>query len=127
MDPLGVTFEMFDAIGRFRTTDGNQPIDSASALTGTMNNDGPANDPLALAKRLAAAPEVRDCLARQWFRYLSGRAESDVDAPAIAAAVEAMKHSRERHPRVAGRLHANEKLSLPHAGRVKHAKTRAHP
>jgi hypothetical protein len=98
MDPLGVTFEMFDAIGRFRTTDGNQPIDSASNLTGTMNDDGPANDPLALARRLAAAPEVRDCLVRQWFRYLSGRVESDLDAPAIAAAVEAMKQSENAIP-----------------------------
>jgi hypothetical protein len=98
MDPLGVTFEMFDAIGRFRTTDGNQPIDSASTLTGTVNDDGPANDPLALARRLAAAPEVRDCLARQWFRYLSGRAESELDAPAIAAAVEAMKQSENAIP-----------------------------
>jgi hypothetical protein len=98
MDPLGVTFEMFDAIGRFRTTDGNQPVDSASALTGTMNNDGPANDPLALARRLAAAPEVRDCVARQWFRYLSGRGESDLDAPAIGAAVEAMKQSESAIP-----------------------------
>jgi hypothetical protein len=98
MDPLGVTFEAFDAIGRYRTTDGQQPVDTAGELTGTLASDGPVHDPAELARRLAAAPEVRDCVTRQWFRYLTGRNETDADAPLLALALATFEHADQQIP-----------------------------
>jgi hypothetical protein len=78
MDPIGFGFEQFDAIGRFRTTDGNQPVDASGNLTGT-DVDGPFDGVVELGKKLAASDQVRACVARQWFRFAMDRYEQDMD------------------------------------------------
>ncbi|MEJ1965318.1 MAG: DUF1592 domain-containing protein [Gammaproteobacteria bacterium] len=42
MDPIGFALEPFDAIGRWRTEDAGQPIDSHDVMYDGMNVDGPA-------------------------------------------------------------------------------------
>jgi hypothetical protein len=82
MDPLGLAFEHFDAIGRYRETDNGRPIDVSGNIIGV--NDaalaGPFNGVRQLAERLAASSEVRDCVATQWFRFAAGRSEAAPDA-----------------------------------------------
>ncbi len=51
MDPLGFSLENFDAIGQWRTTDGDSPIDASGVLLDGTKVDGPA----ALRTRAAAA------------------------------------------------------------------------
>ncbi|QDU40053.1 Planctomycete cytochrome C [Maioricimonas rarisocia] len=41
LDPLGFGLENFDAIGRWRTTDNEQPIDASGALPGGLTFNGP--------------------------------------------------------------------------------------
>jgi hypothetical protein len=41
MDPIGLALEQFDAIGRWRTTDGNAPIDASSVMYDGTRIDGP--------------------------------------------------------------------------------------
>jgi mono/diheme cytochrome c family protein len=41
MDPLGFAFENFDALGRYREKDGDQPIDPSGELPGGVKIDGP--------------------------------------------------------------------------------------
>jgi hypothetical protein len=76
MDPLGVTFEIYDGVGHYRTTDGNKPVDASSKLEGTKASDGPVKNALELMRKLAVAEETRACFARQMFRYAFGRWES---------------------------------------------------
>jgi hypothetical protein len=98
IDPLGAPFEMFDAIGNFRTKDGPNPIDSEGELTGTRANDGPVKNAAELARRLATADEVRSCVARQWLRFALGREEAPDEAPSLASAMKAFRESDYRIP-----------------------------
>jgi len=79
IDPLGVTFENYDGIGHYRTMDGGKAVDASSMLMGTKGSDGPVKNAIELLAKLANAPEVRDCFARQMFRYAFGRSETDFD------------------------------------------------
>ena len=82
MDPLGVPFESFDAMGRLRTQDeeGN-PVVTAGTI-GYI--PGTADIPVANANELSAAladsKDVRECFTKQAFRFFYGRGESADDA-----------------------------------------------
>jgi hypothetical protein len=79
MDPLGVTFENYDGIGTYRTSDGGKPVDSSSMLAGTKASDGPVKNAVDLLTKLSTAGETQSCFARQMFRYAFGRGEEDYD------------------------------------------------
>jgi len=90
MDPIGFTFEHYDAAGRWRATDADQPVDATGELTNT-DADGPLDGVPSLAARLVASAEVRSCTATQWFRYAFGRAEQTAgDSCTIAALAAAL-------------------------------------
>jgi hypothetical protein len=74
MDPIGFGFEQYDAVGRFRETDGDEPVDATGELIGT-DVDGSFDGVGELAARLVASEDVRRCVATQWFRYAFGRGE----------------------------------------------------
>jgi hypothetical protein len=82
-DPLGLTFEIYDPIGRYRTTDGGKAVDATGKdlLTGITD----VKDATELMPQLARNADVRSCVVRQWFRYALGRVEADADAPTLAA------------------------------------------
>jgi hypothetical protein len=84
LDPLGVPFEIYDGIGRYRTMDGGKPVDSSSMLTGTKASDGPIKNAIDLVAKLAASAETKDCFSRQMFRYAMGRGETDFDKQMVA-------------------------------------------
>jgi hypothetical protein len=78
MDPIGLGFESFDGVGRFRATEQGMPIDDSGELIGT-DVDGTFTGAAALGQRLAASADVEDCVVTQWFRYGYGRAESPAE------------------------------------------------
>jgi hypothetical protein len=80
LDPIGFGFEHYDAIGRYRTSDGGKPVDARGELWATRDIDGAFEGVVELGERLAGSEEVQECVARQWFRYAIGRFEQDVDA-----------------------------------------------
>jgi Protein of unknown function (DUF1592)/Protein of unknown function (DUF1588)/Protein of unknown function (DUF1595)/Protein of unknown function (DUF1585) len=84
MDPIGLGFESYDGIGRYRTTDGGKPVDASGALTGT-DVDGPFNGVAELAAKLATSTTVETCVATQWFRYSMARAEQVADTCSLAS------------------------------------------
>jgi hypothetical protein len=98
MDPLGLPFEIYDAIGEFRTHEGEKPIDASGALTGTTNHNGDVTGPLELVTRLAAADEVANCVVRQLFRYAFNRVEAPDDAAQIEALTATFNASERRLP-----------------------------
>ncbi|MBT7970641.1 MAG: DUF1588 domain-containing protein [Verrucomicrobia bacterium] len=98
MNPLGVTFEMFDDFGRFRTAEalehpenlvkaGNgkssasvyktKPLSISGVLEGTGDStlDGKVKDAYDLIDRLAKSRRVRQSIIRHAFRYFMGRNE----------------------------------------------------
>jgi hypothetical protein len=86
MDPIGFLFEHYDATGRWRDVDGGKPVDSSGYLEGT-DVDGELDGVPALAERLLASDQVRECVARQWFRYAFGR---DATTSADSCTVDAL-------------------------------------
>jgi hypothetical protein len=84
MDPIGFGFEHYDGAGAWRAVENGFPIDASADLVGTRDADGPFDGVEALAEKLAASEEARDCVATQWFRYAYGRQEADDDACTLA-------------------------------------------
>jgi hypothetical protein len=83
-DPFGLTFEIYDPIGRYRTSEGNKPIDaSAKGLPGGFSD---VKDATELLPQLARSETVRSCMVKQWFRYAMGRVEATEDEGTLAAA-----------------------------------------
>lgn len=72
IDPLGLPFETYDGIGRFRTTDVGKPIDTRGAVTGTQESDATVADALELTRHLGRSLEVRTCFARKLFQFAYG-------------------------------------------------------
>jgi hypothetical protein len=74
MDPLGVAFENFDAVGRFRAQDEyGAPVDSNGEFFLTMDVDGPIDSVSAVALALASSREMEQCYLMQNFRFFFGR------------------------------------------------------
>jgi hypothetical protein len=91
LDPLGMPFENYDEFGRWRDTDGGQPVDASGGLTRIPSlgdafdsAEVPVNGPAELSEQLAAVSEVHDCLLFSWFRYSMGRQEEATDTCTIA-------------------------------------------
>jgi hypothetical protein len=90
IDPIGLGFEHYDAIGRYHdeTADG-RPVDALGELTHTGDSDGTFDGAIELAHRFAASERVRDCYAKQWFVYALGRHPSMEDRCSLARVTEA--------------------------------------
>jgi hypothetical protein len=79
MDPIGFGFESYDAIGRYRTMDGDRPVDNAGWIASSQDVDGEFRGARQLVEKLAGSAQVRDCVATQWFRYGMGRFDGPGD------------------------------------------------
>ena len=112
MNPLGLTFEMFDDFGRFRLKEAlehpenvigrepgkysaeiykTKPLDVAGFLEGTGNPelDGEVEDAYDLIDRLAKSERVRQSIIRHAFRYFMGRNEKLSDSRTLIDADQA--------------------------------------
>jgi hypothetical protein len=83
-DPFGLTFEIYDPIGRYRMTENNKPVDASGRnLPGGFTD---VKDATELLPQLARNETVRSCLVKQWFRYALGRVEVSQDDATLAIA-----------------------------------------
>jgi len=80
MDPLGFALENFDAIGRWRATDANTPIDPSGELPDGVQFQGPGGlREVLLTKR----EEFVSTVTERLLTYALGRGVEYYDAPAI--------------------------------------------
>jgi hypothetical protein len=93
MDPPGLALEIFDDLGRYRTLDQGKQIDATGVLEGAGDQDGTFKDGLELIDRLGRSSAVKQCFARQLFRWAAARGEQDGDACSIARVTEAYMKS----------------------------------
>jgi hypothetical protein len=82
MDPLGFGFENFDAIGAWRTKEGDKDIDASGVLPGGQTFNGPAELRAILKKRDAA---FAHCLTEKMLTYALGRGMERYDKCTIDA------------------------------------------
>jgi len=82
MDPIGFAMEHFDAVGRWRDTDGGQTIDSTGVFPDGTRFDGVAG----LKRELMRHPEqFASTVAERLLMYAVGRNLQYYDAPAVRA------------------------------------------
>jgi hypothetical protein len=84
MDPLGFALENFDAIGKYRTMDGDSPIDSSGVLVDGSKFTNPAEFRRAL---LAHKDEFLRNFTEKLMTYGLGRVVGNSDMPAVRAVV----------------------------------------
>ena len=83
MDPVGLSLENFDAIGRWRTlTDGFAPIDASGSFPDGTTFDGVAGLRQALVSR---ADQFVRTMTEKLLTYALGRAVEHYDQPAVRA------------------------------------------
>lgn len=89
IDDIGYALEVFDAAGRFRTTENNYGNDLPIRTDGLVQaiDSGDDNHMISdrhdLAQILADADSTKACMARQYYRYVGGYAETNSDSCAI--------------------------------------------
>jgi len=84
MDPIGLALENFDAVGRWRTLDGESVIDASGELYDGTKVNGAVDLRQALLKR----PEVLvGTMAEKLMVYALGRGLEPVDMPAVRTIV----------------------------------------
>jgi Protein of unknown function (DUF1592)/Protein of unknown function (DUF1588)/Protein of unknown function (DUF1595)/Protein of unknown function (DUF1587)/Protein of unknown function (DUF1585) len=94
IDPLGLSFENFDAVGRIRANDElGRPIDLASEITLSTDVDGAVNGPKDIGARFAKSDQIRDCYLTQNFRFFFGRDFNDDDNCSLARISKAFRDS----------------------------------
>jgi hypothetical protein len=81
IDPLGLAFENFDAMGSYRTTDNGAAVDAS----GTLPDGTTFTDAKGLATSLAADPRFIRCMVKQALTYAVGRSFDSRDARAYVA------------------------------------------
>jgi hypothetical protein len=88
MDPLGLSLEHFDSVGRYRADDRGHALDVTGSLNGTDYEGA-----LGLAQLLHDVPDTSECVARQLYRYATAHVETDGEEPALKAIIEAFGES----------------------------------
>jgi hypothetical protein len=95
-DPIGLTFEHYDTLGRYRdeieTADGPVAVDASSQLN-VKDLSGPVDGAVALAGELAASADVRACMARQLASYAYGVAIADAQSCSVDGLVARFEQS----------------------------------
>jgi hypothetical protein len=92
INPVGFAFEQYDAVGQFRTMEDGKPVDASGTLrlgSGEIN----FKNALELSRGLAVAPETRECMTRQFLRYVLRRPDLPEEAGSMSALTEAFQKS----------------------------------
>jgi hypothetical protein len=92
INPVGFAFEQYDAVGQFRTMEDGQPVDASSVLSLTSGEIRFKNG-VEFVKQLPSLPEVRDCMSRQWLRYVMRRKEVKDEEGSFKDALDAFTKS----------------------------------
>lgn len=92
IDGVGFGLENFDGIGKFRTMDGGDVVDSSGQIN-QSDVDEPYSGGVELAALLARSAQARDCLPTQWLRYAMARDEGPEDTCSLVAVRQAFADS----------------------------------
>ncbi len=83
IDPVGLAFEHYDAIGQWRDQEQGLDIDASGDLTNT-DVEGPFEGIVEMATKLSESDLATECFVRYWFRFAFGRGESDSESARLA-------------------------------------------
>jgi hypothetical protein len=78
MDPIGLSLEHFDTVGRYREDDQGHALDTTGELDGTAFDGA-----LELSSLLRDDPRTSACVARQVYRYAVAHVETRGEEAAV--------------------------------------------
>ena len=95
MDPIGLAFEHFDAMGQFRSTENGHDIDVNGEVTlvNDTNLEGEFEGVRELAEKLSRSELVQSCVSKHMFRFATGRFEGTGDSCSMKQAEHAFIES----------------------------------
>jgi len=81
IDPIGLGFENYDGIGRYRVVENGQAVDATGTLgyTSDPTIEGDFDGAVSLSGMLAEARQVEDCVADHWYTFAMGHPETPSD------------------------------------------------
>lgn len=82
LDPLGLSFENFDAVGKWRDSEQGRPIDASGSLPGGVAINGAGDVKKTI---LARSDQFVEALAGKVLTYAIGRGMEPFDRPAVRA------------------------------------------
>ena len=104
MDVLGFGLENYDAIGRWRITDGKFPIDSTGAFPNGKTFSGPAEMKALLHDNM---PQFVQCLAEKMLTYALGRGVESYDRSVVEDLVrQTTEADNKLQPLILGIVHS---------------------
>lgn len=89
MDPVGLPFENYDAVGRWRDTENGVTIDASGALPGL----GDVNNAVQLVQLIADSDAAHACFAVNWTNFAYGRSSGPEDQCTLAELTEQFEGS----------------------------------
>jgi len=95
MDPLGLSFEMYNHAGLYRSTELDKPVDTTGEIidSGDPTLDGKVANAVELIQKLAESKRAEQVFVRHAFRFWMGRNETLNDAPVLQEAYRAYNAS----------------------------------
>ena len=83
INPLGFFQESYDALGRWRTLDNNQPIDTSILIDFLDESAVKTRTPVEALSTMTSSLMFKQCFVRQMFRFYMGRNEEPSDDPVL--------------------------------------------
>ncbi len=93
MDPIGLGFEHYDALGRYRTQEGGRDVDASGEIIGETDMNGTFTGALELADRLAQSDDVKSCVLEQMLSYATGHPATTEDECSLPSLMTSFKAS----------------------------------
>ncbi len=84
INPVGNTFEGYDALGVFRTTQAGKPVNTADSIL-IDDKQTMISGALELGRIMATSPQAHDCYTKNWTEYAMGRSMQAADQILVKA------------------------------------------
>jgi hypothetical protein len=94
IDGVGFTFENYDTLGQWRTTENGQPLDSSGFFFDPKGDRVLVQNAVELSQKLAESTMVRDCLTKRWYSYALGAGREDVKPGHIATLAASFQNAK---------------------------------
>lgn len=94
IDPIGASFEIFDPMGQFRTTERGKTIKASGKLEGLGDMKPDFKDAVELVKNLAGSEHFRQCFTLKLYTYTWGRPPEGERNCAVATLYEHLKSNQ---------------------------------
>jgi hypothetical protein len=88
IDPPGFALESYNEVGRYRTTDHGEPVDTSSNMLSCTDVDGPFKNGQELLSRITTSTDVKRCFAKHYLSYAVLHDVSQQDQCSLAKVTE---------------------------------------